>query len=50
MTYDTNELFELRLEIYNKFSEMLIDTYLNLDELLKYNEPRAIKYIEYLFI
>lgn len=48
MTYDTNELFELRLEIYNKFNEMLIDTYLNLDELLKYNEPRAIKYIEYL--
>lgn len=48
VVYDTDELFELRLEIYAKFNELLINSYLNLDELLGINECRGIKYIEFL--
>lgn len=48
VAYDTDELFELRLEIYDKFSELLINSYLNLDELLSINECRGIKYVEFL--
>ena len=48
VVYDTDELFELRLEIYAKFNELLINSYLNLDELLGVNECRGIKYIEFL--
>lgn len=48
VVYDTDDLFELRLEIYDKFSEMWINSYLNLDELLCINECRGIRYVEFL--
>lgn len=48
VVYDTDELFKLRLKIYEKYSDLLINSYLDLDELIKCNEYRAIKYIEFL--
>lgn len=48
MYYDTDELFELRLNIYEKYDDLLERCYLNLDELIKYNEIRAIKIVELL--
>ncbi len=48
VVYDTDDLFELRLEIYDAFNELIVNSYLNLDELLKLNEKRAIKYIKFL--
>ena len=48
ITYDTDILFETRLKIYDKYNDLLVHSYLNLDKLLKCNEYRAIKYIEFL--
>ena len=48
VVYDTDDLFELRLEIYDTFNELIINSYLNLDKLLKLNEKRAIKFIKFL--
>lgn len=48
MQYDTEELFELRINIYEKYNDLLEQCYLNLDELIKYNESRAIKMVELL--
>lgn len=43
MIYDTDEMFELRLNLYEKYDDLLIDCYFNLDELIKKYEDRAIK-------
>lgn len=43
--YDTDELFELRLKMYDKYNDW-VDFYVNLDELLKNNESRGIKLVK----
>lgn len=48
VVYDTDELFELRLKIYDEHGELLQNSYLDLDKLIKCNEYRAIKYVEFL--
>ena len=48
MYYDTDELFELRLKMYERYKELLLNIFLNLNELIKFNEMRAIKIVEFL--
>lgn len=48
VVYDTDDLFELRLELYDSFNELIVNSFLNLDELLELNEKRAIIYIKFL--
>lgn len=43
---DSDELFDLRLKIYTKYIEVS-DIYVNLDELIKSNEIRAINLVEF---
>ena len=45
--FDTDELFDLRLKMYDKYADWS-DFYVNLDELLKCNESRGIKLVKYL--
>lgn len=43
---DSDELFDLRLKIYTKYIE-ISDIYVNLDELIKSNEIRAIELVKF---
>lgn len=43
---DSDELFGLRLKMYTKYVD-ISDIYVNLDELIKYNEIRAIELIKF---
>lgn len=45
--YDTDELFDLRLKMYDIYADWM-DFYVNLDKLLKCNESRGIKLVSYL--
>ncbi len=46
ITYDTDKLFEIRMNLYQKYNE-LADIYVNLDELIKKNEKRAISLVKF---
>lgn len=46
IVYDTDELFEIRMNLYSKYIE-LADIYVNLDELISKKEKRAITLIKF---
>lgn len=45
VTYDSNEMYKLRIEFYEKYPDM-INAYLNVKELFKNNAERAISILE----